>query len=144
MEMRLRILGLVVSLVLLLAACSNARAKVADKSAPTTDGDPEAGKELYLNAGGCVSCHTIDNLPGAIGQVGPDHTHIATRAEKTAQKAGVGGAEEYIRQSILNPDAYIAPDCPQGACDPGIMHLPVPPLTEQQIDDLVAFLMQQK
>jgi cytochrome c oxidase subunit 2 len=38
-----------------------------------------AGEQVFLKST-CVSCHTIRGLPGATGTVGPDLTHLATRA----------------------------------------------------------------
>ena len=62
-------------------------------------------------------------------------TNAATR------KPGMS-AKDYIRESILDPNAFIAPDCPDGPCkSPSLM----PPnfgdqLTARQLDTLVEFL----
>jgi hypothetical protein len=54
-------------------------------------------------------------------------------------------AEAYIRQSILEPNAYLAPECPNTSCLPGIMpqnfHTR---LTAEQLDTLVGFLLAQQ
>ena len=46
-------------------------------------------------------------------------------------------AEEYLRQSILEPDAYIVEGFPAGQMLPNLGEI----LSPQQIDDLVAFLL---
>ena len=55
--------------------------------------------------------------------------------------SGVTDAAEYIHNSIVNPEDFLAPH-PQGAQWP----LPMPPgfgevLTDQEIDDLVAYVI---
>lgn len=61
-----------------------------------------------INGAGCAGCHVIPGIPGANGRVGPDLTEIGVTA--TARAEGLS-AEEYIRQSIVEPNAVIAPDC---------------------------------
>ena len=46
-------------------------------------------------------------------------------------------AEDYLRQSIVDPDAYVVEGFPSGLMVPNLEDS----LTEAQIDDLVAFLM---
>jgi mono/diheme cytochrome c family protein len=63
-------------------------------------GDPVVrGKQLFTSAG-CSGCHAItpDNI------VGPGLGGVAARAE--TRKAGVS-ADDYIRESIVNPTAYV-------------------------------------
>src|SRR5205085_398507 len=43
---------------------------------PFKQGDAAAGKEVFSTKG-CVGCHTIEGLQGAVGTVGPNLTHIA-------------------------------------------------------------------
>lgn len=47
-------------------------------SVPPGDPDKERGLEIFLNHA-CIYCHNIDGTP-AHGQVGPDLTHLASRA----------------------------------------------------------------
>ncbi len=110
---------------------------------PTATPRPIGGttpEEIILNAG-CGSCHKI----GAIGEahkVGPDLTYIGLTA---AERVPDMSAEAYIRQSILEPNAYLAPECPNTSCLPGIMpqnfHTR---LTAEQLDTLVGFLLAQQ
>lgn len=98
-------------------------------------GDLEAVVAV-VNAAGCQACHTIPNVPNAVGQIGPDLTNIGTEA---ATRRDGYSAEEYIRESIVEPEAFTAPDCPTGPCVPGIMV--IPPLTDEQIDTMVNYLV---
>lgn len=110
---------------------------------PTATPHPIGGdtaEEIILNAG-CGACHKI----GAMGEshkVGPDLTYIGITA---AERVPNMSAEEYLRQSILEPNAYLAPECPNTPCLPGIMpqnfHLR---LTNDQLDTVVTFLMTQQ
>lgn len=98
----------------------------------------ERGLAAFM-AVACNACHAIQDVEGAVGQVGPDLTHIATVA--AGRIPGVS-ARDYIVESIVDPDAFIVPDCPIGPCQRGLM----PPdfgqrLSEQELDDLVAFLL---
>ncbi len=67
--------------------------------------DPtEAGRVLFARYG-CSSCHVLTDAGGA-GIVGPSLDGIGSRAGETL--AGTD-AETYLRQSILEPNAYIVP-----------------------------------
>lgn len=99
--------------------------------------DGTTAEEIMLNAG-CGACHKIGSI-GEAHKVGPDLTYIGlTAGERVADMS----AETYIRQSILEPNAYLAPECPNSPCLPGIMpqnfHLR---LTEEQLETLVTYLL---
>jgi len=98
--------------------------------------DPARGRALYFETSlgtnaGCRICHSL-----VAGQtlVGPSFFGIADRA--VGRLPGMS-AEEYLRQSILEPDAYIVEGYPSGQMLPNLGEI----LSEEQIDDLVAFLM---
>jgi mono/diheme cytochrome c family protein len=80
----------------------------------------------------CTSCHTLTSA-GSIGDEGPNLD-------------GIGGREsiEYLRQSIAQPNAVIADDCPEGACQPNVMPNFGDILTDEQIDALAAYLAAQQ
>lgn len=112
-------------------------------AAPTPTPRPIEGSDpqtIILNAG-CGACHKI----GAIGEahkVGPDLTAIGLTAG--GRVPGMT-AEEYIRQSVLEPNAYLAPACPNGPCLPSIMPRDYATrLSVAQQDTLVAFLLAQQ
>lgn len=108
-------------------------------------GDPEAGERLYtsLTIGrtevpGCFTCHSLE--PGEI-KVGPSHAGVAERAAQVVQQDNYTGsaitAEEYLRESILKPDAYV-----EFGFAPGVMYQAYSAtLTDGEVADLVAFLM---
>ena len=102
--------------------------------------DGSTAEEIILNAG-CGACHKIGSI-GEAHKVGPDLTYIGLTAGERV--AGMS-AEEYIRHSIMEPNAYLAPECPNSPCLPNIMpqnfHLR---LTNEQLELLVTFLMGQQ
>ncbi|NPA06563.1 MAG: cytochrome c [Chloroflexi bacterium] len=109
----------------------------ATEEAPEAGGEEDLvkkGEELFnqnplgANAG-CVTCHSIE--PG-VQLVGPSLAGIATTA---AERVPGMSAEEYIRQSIVDPNAYIVEGFPEGLM-PSYSDLP-----PEQIDALVAYLM---
>ena len=102
--------------------------------------DGRAPEEIIQNAG-CGSCHKI----GAIGEahkVGPDLTYIGLTA---GERVPGMTAAEYIHQSIVEPNAYLAPECPNTPCLPGIMPQNFATrLSAEQIATMVTFLMAQQ
>jgi mono/diheme cytochrome c family protein len=92
----------------------------------------ESGAELFTTAG-CNACHQLDAV-GAVGGVGPNLSQIGSR---------LSVAE--IRQSIVEPNAIIAQDCPAGPCPTGVMPQYFSErLTAEQIDTLAQYLAEQK
>jgi len=104
-------------------------------------GDPEAGAQAYL-AYGCNACHGLPDEPGS-NSVGPWLGDIATNAPTRIDGYS---AEDYIYESILEPNAFIAPDCPNGPCTtPSLMRADYP-LTigntdPQNMANLLAYLL---
>lgn len=115
-------------------------------SSPTPEPTPtlspihgETPEDIIHNAG-CGSCHQIGDI-GESRKVGPDLSQIGNAA---ANRIAELTAEEYIRQSILQPNAHLAPDCPNGPCLPNIMpDYYAERLSSTQVDTLVAFLATQ-
>lgn len=90
----------------------------------------ERGKALFQDSGiGCYLCHTVT---GAGGLRGPDLAKVGETA--ATRKAGLS-ADEYLRESITNPTAYLVANYP-----------PIMPpnygdrLSVDQIDDLMDYL----
>jgi mono/diheme cytochrome c family protein len=90
-----------------------------------------AGKKVFLDAGGCGACHTLKDA-GSTGTVGPKLDNVAADA-KTAGKA----LEAFVKESIEDPNAYVAPGFPKGVMPPDFNTT----LTAQQIADLVAYIV---
>ena len=101
--------------------------------------DPVVRGQHVYTSNICGSCHTLGSL--SAGLVGPALTNIATVAATRIEGMPV---EDYLKRSILEPNSFLVPECPIGAC------LPVMPanwgelLSEEQLNDLVAFLLAQK
>ena len=102
---------------------------------------PQETVDLALNAmlnTGCNACHITPGLPEAASNLGPDQTNMGVVA---ASRIEGYTAEEYIRESILMPSAFIVPECPTGPC------LPIMPenlgtlLTAEELDAVVAYLL---
>ncbi|MEM8857414.1 MAG: cytochrome c, partial [Chloroflexota bacterium] len=109
---------------------------------PTVDtlpeGDAEAGEELYNITYGCSACHGEVAVEGSnvIGPWGGNFNNLDDRIEGYT-------AADYIYESILLPNAFISPDCPEGPCSgpPGGM----PDnfglrMSVQHIADVIAYL----
>jgi mono/diheme cytochrome c family protein len=97
-------------------------------TAPATKGDPAAGKALF-GSQGCSACHTFKPA-GSTAKVGPDLDKVAD----DAQKANHGSVDEYVAESIKDPNAYVVPGYPQGVM-PSFAGL-----SDKQVADLVAFI----
>jgi nitric oxide reductase subunit C len=108
-------------------------------------GDPVRGAQVFSKLP-CSSCHDVTHpFPG--GNVCPNLGNIATEAARIVKSPDYHGqasdAAGYIRESIVNPNAYIVPGSQYRAPD-GQSVMPKnfgQTLTPQQIDDLIAFLL---
>ncbi|PID87170.1 MAG: hypothetical protein CSB13_00770 [Chloroflexi bacterium] len=111
--------------------------------APTNTPRPVEGEDaedIILNSG-CGSCHQIGNL-GEGHKVGPDLSNIGSIA---AERIDGMSAEEYIFESITDPNAFILADCPNGPCLPNIMPRDYTNrLSSGQIDLMIEFLLEQQ
>jgi mono/diheme cytochrome c family protein len=99
-------------------------------TAPTqkVTGDPAAGAKLFAS-NGCGGCHTFKPA-GTKASIGPDLDNLAA----DAKRANRGSVEEFTRESIENPAAYIEPSYTNQMPDFG--------LSAKQVADLVAYLTQ--
>ena len=127
---------------------SDSESQAPETAAPAApaSGLAATGQQIFLTGQGqgaataCFTCHTIAGVPGATGLLGPDLTHIGTDA--ASRQPGVS-AEDYLRQSITDPEAFVAEGIERAV--PGLM-LPAltAGLTDEDVDALVAFLLEQK
>jgi len=120
---------LILALLVVLTACGGGGGEASDSAV-------EAGEELFAKTvigsqAGCATCHSLE--PGAI-VVGPSMDGIGSRAGSTV--AGQS-AEDYLRESILDPDAYLVEGFPPGTM-PQVWKNE---LTSEQIDQLVAYML---
>jgi len=116
--------------VVVLVACARQAEAPPPTIAPTTqavDTTPPS-EDLALTAftkGGCGACHIIPGVPNARGTIGPDLTNISQGAALTLQSSDYTGKaktiEEYLIESILEPDLFISTHCAGGPCQKGIM-----------------------
>lgn len=108
-------------------------------------GDAARGEQLFAQqvkqASGsnasCTACHSL--VPGEV-KTGPSLAGVAARAE--TRVAGET-AEQYIRQSIQQPNAFIVPDNPayvangKSLMPEGLGNL----MSDQDLADLIAYLL---
>jgi cytochrome c oxidase subunit 2 len=104
-------------------AWANARGKAGG------GGGLSASAKTFFIDNGCDGCHTFKPA-GANGTVGPDLDTLSEAAQKAGQPL-----DEFIRQSIVDPNAYIAPGYPKGVMPETFSSLP-----KQQLDALVQYL----
>ena len=105
-------------------------------------GDPENGAVLYTNTYGCAGCHGNVDEPGS-NQTGP---WLGDIVEVGATRVEGQTAQQYVYTSILDPNAFIAPDCPNGPCnDPSLMRgdldFAMSQNTPQDMIDILAYLL---
>jgi len=86
----------------------------------------QAGKAVFAN-NGCASCHTFE-AAGATGKVGPDLDKLPAYAKQAGKPL-----EAFVKESIVDPNAYVQPGFPKGVMPP--FNLPA-----DQLDALVSFL----
>ena len=111
---------------------SLAAAETAAGEEPAGDGNVgvagTTAEEIIANLA-CGSCHTIEAV-GATGKVGPNLSQVGARL-----------SIDEIRQSILEPNAVIAEECPTGPCPADVMPKNFGErLTAAQLETLATFL----
>jgi mono/diheme cytochrome c family protein len=99
-------------------------------------GDPAAGKALFAQSlidtqPGCVTCHSVD--PN-VTVLGPSLAGIGMEAAWRVEEMS---DEDYLRQSIMEPDVYVVEGFSHGLMPKALANV----LSEQQIADLVAYLL---
>ena len=93
-----------------------------------SSGDAKAGQQLFAQKG-CVACHTIRGLPGAVGVIGPNLNDMKTRT--TLASGMLENTPENMARWIQDPQKI----------KPGaLMMLPVP-VNAQEAGQLTAFLL---
>jgi hypothetical protein len=108
------------------------------------------GKEdmpTMINKLGCPLCHTIPGIEGAVGELGPklhEKTNAPNRIKDPNYKGKATNTKEYVRESILNPSAYLVFNEEAGEAFPdGLMPTTFGQmLSVEALDKLVDFISQ--
>jgi mono/diheme cytochrome c family protein len=96
----------------------------------TAAGNPVQGQSVFASSG-CGACHTF-RPAGSTGTIGPDlDTTPALDAKKNNMQLAA-----FIRESIVNPNAYISPGYPKSVMPQNFGST----LTKTQLASLVAFI----
>ena len=122
-----------VATLLLLAACGT----------PTDSshvGDAANGQKLFIgeipiadgSGPACNMCHAVQ--PDQPTTIGPNLSNVGNRAATTIEGMS---AEEYLRTSVIDPDAYLAGGFQEGIHWRGYKQA----LTPQQVNDLIAYML---
>jgi cytochrome c oxidase subunit II len=90
-----------------------------------------AGLALF-KSNSCISCHTL-SAAGATGNIGPNLDNLVAYAKQAHQPL-----DAFIRQSIVDPNAYIQPNFPKNTMPQTFGTT----LSKTQLDELVSFLAQ--
>ncbi|MCE9646873.1 MAG: nitrite reductase, copper-containing [Chloroflexi bacterium] len=106
-------------------------------------GDPQV--LAAFQKGACGSCHTIAGIPNAAGVIAPNLTDVNVAAEEHFKSGSYTGkaktAEDYIRESILEPNTFVAPTCPTGPCAANVMPANLSEtLTTDEVNSIVTYL----
>jgi cytochrome c oxidase subunit II len=95
-------------------------------------GGANAGKAVFTS-NGCASCHTFAPA-GATGKTGPDLDKLPAEAKGAGKPLA-----DFVRESIVDPNAYVAPGYPKNVMPSTFAQLP-----KSQLDALVQYLVQPK
>jgi len=87
-----------------------------------------SGKAVFTN-NGCANCHTFTPA-GANKKIGPDLDKLPQEAQRAGKPL-----QQFISESIVNPNAYVEPGYPKGLMPGTFSTLP-----KAQLDALVSFL----
>lgn len=87
--------------------------------------------EQIFTAAGCAACHTLSKA-GAKGNIGPNLDELAAQAGNRTDL----GAEEYVSEAILDPDAFTVE-----GFQSGVMPAYEGRLNEKQVQALVEYLL---
>lgn len=113
-----------------------------DSVADLPAGDAANGETLYFTTFACNSCHGDPATPGT-NVVGP---HLGDIGVVGGERVEGQSAADYIYESILDPNAFIAPICANDL--PCTAPSSMPPnfgqrMTEQDMADVIEYLLQQ-
>jgi copper-containing nitrite reductase len=118
-------------------------AEQSSASSVSSSGDPMV--IAAFQKGACGSCHAIPGIPNSAGVIAPDLSNVHLAALKYFDSGAYTGkattSEEYIHESIMDPNLFVAPKCPTGACASNIMPATLKDtLTADEINSIVKYL----
>jgi mono/diheme cytochrome c family protein len=139
MKKKMILLTVLALVALALAACGGGGGETTEvESEVAAIGDAANGEDLFAsatigtnNAPGCITCHSLE--PDVV-IVGPSQAGLGTRAETRVPGQS---AEDYIRESITVPNAYIVEGFTEGVMYQNY----ATDLTEDQINDIIAYTL---
>ena len=117
-----------------------------DEEAPLFVTGAEPIDEM-INKLGCPLCHTIPGIEGAVGELGPklhEKTNAMDRIKDPRYKGKATNVKEYVRESILDPSAYLVFNetagelYPDGLMPPGFKNQ----ISVEALDKIVDFISQ--
>ncbi len=119
---------------LLAAAMAAAGAGLVTLRDDTADSPAVAldGAQVF-HAKGCAMCHDAPGWDSPVG-IGPS---LRDAAEWAGTRIAGTSAEEYIRQSVVAPQAFTSPAATQG-----IFEMPTITVSAEELDALVAYILE--
>jgi cytochrome c oxidase subunit 2 len=76
-------------------------------------GGAAAAAAATFTQNGCAACHTFSAIPAATGKVGPSLDNLKEAAAKAHEDLAA-----YVKESIVDPNKYIAPGYAKGVMPP--------------------------
>jgi cytochrome c oxidase subunit II len=106
-------------------------AQAPSSSSSSSSGSSASGQSVFAG-NNCASCHTL-TAAKATGKIGPDLDKLATYAQQAHKPL-----DAFVRESIVNPNAYVQSGYPSGVMPQNFGQT----IKKPQLDALVAFLVQ--
>ena len=134
--------ALLLSLFLALSAAAADAQTNGTESEAVVSAPASTGLDLYRQQY-CGLCHALDRAETA-GIFGPTHNQLVSVAEQRLQDEGYKGkaktVEEYIRESITDPNVYLVP-----GFETTVHRMPAyTHLSPEAVDAIVIFLIQEE
>lgn len=118
--------------------------KAAGATSPAGGAGSAAGEQLLKSAQPpCITCH---QLKAGVEQPGPSLAGLAQRAQQRIKAPGYKGkakdAKAYLRESILDPNAYVVPGATYAVGGKSLMPATYgQTMKPEQVNQLVDYLM---
>lgn len=121
--------AVIVAVAMMLGACSSEEAAV---EITERDGQALFERRALGNQAGCVTCHS---LADGVVLVGPSLYDV----EAAAAAAGASDVRAYVRESIVEPEAYIVPGFEDARPMPVVFG---ELLDDEQIEAIIDYLLE--